>query len=55
MVELHAGQATVLVSPISGGRVASIEVGGEELLVTGTPASDPLQWGSYPIDRKSVV
>lgn len=49
MVELHAGQATVLVSPISGGRVASIEVGGEELLVTGTPASDPLQWGSYPM------
>ncbi len=53
MVELEAGQATVLVSPISGGRIASIRVGTgrdvEELLVTGTPASDPLLWGSYPM------
>ncbi|MTA14871.1 MAG: aldose epimerase [Actinobacteria bacterium] len=49
MVELQAGDATVLVSPVSGGRVASIEVAGEELLVTGAPGDDPLLWGSYPM------
>ncbi|MFN8021862.1 MAG: hypothetical protein U0Q03_10080 [Acidimicrobiales bacterium] len=49
MVELQAGKATVLVSPISGGRVASIEVGGDELLVTGMPGDDPMLWGSYPM------
>lgn len=49
MVELHAGDATVLVSPVSGGRIASIEVGGDELLVTGAPGDDPLLWGSYPM------
>ncbi|MCB1001843.1 MAG: hypothetical protein KDB40_21305 [Acidimicrobiales bacterium] len=49
MVELQSGRATVLVSPMSGGRVASIEVGGDELLVTGAPGDDPMQWGSYPM------
>jgi aldose 1-epimerase len=49
MVELQAGDATVLVSPVSGGRLASIEVGGDELLVTGAPGDDPLLWGCYPM------
>ena len=28
---------------------ASIEVGGDELLVTGMPGDNPMLWGSYPM------
>lgn len=49
MIELEAGEAAVTVSPLDGGRVASIRVGGTELLVRGTSSDDPMSWGSYPM------
>jgi aldose 1-epimerase len=49
MVELEAGEARVRISPLAGGRVASIEVGGTELLITGDIGDDPMLWGSYPM------
>jgi aldose 1-epimerase len=49
MIELVAGEARVVVDPVAGGRVASIEVGGRELLVTGALGDNPMAWGSYPM------
>lgn len=49
MIELHAGEATALVSPVDGGRIAALRVGGFDLLVTGDSSSNPLHWGSYPM------
>lgn len=50
MLELHAGPVKVGVDPEAGGRLASIEVAGLELLV-GRPRGepDPLSWGMYPM------
>lgn len=47
MIELRAGDATALVSPLDGGRVAGLEVGEFALLVTDD--AGPLSWGSYPM------
>jgi len=32
-----------------GARLASLQLGGHEVLVTGTGAHDPLRWGCYPM------
>jgi len=37
------------VSPVDGGRLARLAVGGRDLLVTGDSADDPMHWGSYPM------
>jgi aldose 1-epimerase len=48
LVHLYAGDVTVTVAPLDGGRVAQIDVGGTELLVH--PAGrGVLHWGSYPM------
>jgi aldose 1-epimerase len=44
---LEAGDARVTVDPAAGGRVASLEVAGLQLLVPRN--DDPLQWGCYPM------
>ena len=49
MIELAAGDALVTVDPVAGGRVASIRIGGDELLVTGDLGDHPMAWGSYPM------
>ena len=49
MIELHAGSATALVSPVDGGRIAALRVGTHDLLVSGDSSSNPLHWGSYPM------
>jgi aldose 1-epimerase len=49
MLELNAGDATAIVSPSDGGRVARLCVGGTELLVRGTGADHPMMWGSFPM------
>lgn len=46
-MRLDAGSACVRVDPLHGGRLASLQVGGRELLVTEDP--DPRGWGAYPM------
>jgi len=46
-IVLEAGEARAIVEPEAGGRIASIEVGGLELLVQRQ--GDPLRWGCYPM------
>lgn len=48
MVQLNSEVASVVVDAERGGRIASLEVAGHELLV---PAGDrqPLRWGCYPM------
>jgi aldose 1-epimerase len=45
---LEAGDARVVVSPADGGRLASVTVAGDELLVTGGDRG-PMGWGCYPM------
>jgi aldose 1-epimerase len=45
---LESGGARIVVSPLDGGRLASVTVGGLELL-SGGPADGPMGWGSYPM------
>jgi aldose 1-epimerase len=47
-IELTAGAARAVVSPADGGRLASLVVGGHELLVTDG-GGDPMQWGAFPM------
>jgi galactose mutarotase-like enzyme len=49
MIELAAGSATAIISPVDGGRIASLRIDGREVLVTGDSSSNPLHWGSYPM------
>ena len=49
MIELAAGSATATISPVDGGRIASLRIDGREVLVTGDSSSNPLHWGSYPM------
>ncbi|MGD9705342.1 MAG: aldose 1-epimerase [Acidimicrobiia bacterium] len=49
MIELTTETATVIVDPAAGGRVASIVIGGREVLVTGSPSDDPMSWGAFPM------
>ena len=51
MLELTAGDAHVEIDPESGGRLAQIRVGGNDLLVDrGSPHHNhPFGWGSYPM------
>ncbi len=49
MIELHAGSARCTVSPSDGGRVATLTVGGVELILGPDPALPILGWGSYPM------
>src|SRR6185437_13145946 len=47
MIHLEAGAARVAMSPEDGGRVASIQVDGLELLITEGPT--PRRWGAFPM------
>ena len=47
IVVLHRDDATLSVDPVAGGRLASLEVGGYELLVTRRDG--PILWGCYPM------
>lgn len=51
MPTLTAGSTTLRVDRARGGRLASLVVGGNEVLVQPEPGTrpDPLQWGSYPM------
>jgi aldose 1-epimerase len=42
-------EATVLVAPERGGRIASLRIAGVERLRTVDRDPDPLQWGCYPM------
>jgi aldose 1-epimerase len=44
---LDAGDARLTVSPADGGRIASLRIGGIELLVT--EGAGPILWGSFPM------
>lgn len=47
MMELTAGDAAISVDPACGGRLASLNILGHELLVPRR--EDPLLWGCYPM------
>jgi aldose 1-epimerase len=47
VVVLRQDDATLTVDPAAGGRLASLVVGGHELLVTD--GDDPIVWGCYPM------
>jgi aldose 1-epimerase len=47
VIELEASGVTARVEPAAGGRLSSLSIDGQELLVG--PASDPLAWGAYPM------
>ena len=48
MIELRAGDARVTIDPIRGGRLASLVVGGRELLVgPHSPEDRSIRWGCY--------
>jgi aldose 1-epimerase len=49
VIELRAGEASCTVSPDDGGRVASLSVGGVDLIVRHDPLLPPAGWGSYPM------
>ena len=53
VIELRAGDVTCSISPLDGGRVASLYVGTQQLLVERPPHerkhADALEWGSYPM------
>ena len=50
MLELTAGRARVLIDVDAGGRLASLEVDGTELLVQRDPdVDDQMLWGSFPM------
>jgi aldose 1-epimerase len=42
-------EATVLLAPVHGGRIASLRIAGVERLRTVDHHPDPLQWGCYPM------
>lgn len=46
-ISLAAGETRLAISPADGGRVASLVVGGHELLVT--EGMGPIAWGSFPM------
>ena len=48
-MDLRAGDVAVAVDPARGGRVASLRVGGHELVVAEREAGDPKLWGCYPM------
>lgn len=53
MLELSGPDSSVRVDPLMGGRVASLRIGGTEVIVgptseSGTPR-DPFEWGMYPM------
>lgn len=47
-MQFSAGSVSLRVDAIRGGRLASLNVDGLELLVVG-PSDDGMQWGSYPM------
>jgi aldose 1-epimerase len=53
MIELEHGTpdlpVSAVVSPVDGGRIASLRVGGEDLLVSGEGDDHPMLWGCYPM------
>ncbi len=46
-LELRAGESHLIVSASDGGRIASLTVAGQEVIVT--EGADPLVWGCYPM------
>lgn len=49
MISIQAGDATVVLDPERGGRIAGIDVGEHALLVAAAPDRGPMQWGSFPM------
>ena len=49
MIELHAGSASCTVSAVDGGRVASLNVDGVDLILRHDASLPAAGWGSYPM------
>ena len=45
---LEAGATSVTIAPHDGGRISSLVIDGDELLIT-EPRDDPIAWGCYPM------
>lgn len=48
MIELQAGEATVAVNAVQGGRIAQITIGNRPILIDD-PGHGPMGWGCYPM------
>ena len=49
MISLRSDDVTVTVDAVNGGRLASLEVAGRQLLIGHEPEHGPMHWGSYPM------
>ncbi|MGZ4723316.1 MAG: aldose epimerase family protein [Ilumatobacteraceae bacterium] len=49
MIELRAGSAVYTISPTDGGRIATLQVDGTDLIVGPDPALPAAGWGIYPM------
>ncbi len=51
MIELRSGTSLLRLEPALGGRIASLEVDGRDVIVpvAAAPSTDPLGWGCYPM------
>jgi aldose 1-epimerase len=49
VIELEAGDAVAVVSPVDGGRIAQLTIGGFDVLVGGDSSTDATEWGCFPL------
>ena len=49
MISLRSGDTTVTVDAVNGGRLATLEVAGQQLLIGEAPDRGPMHWGSFPM------
>jgi aldose 1-epimerase len=49
MIPIRSGEVTVMVDPDHGGRVAGLEIAGQQLLIGPAPERGPMHWGSFPM------
>lgn len=49
MISIRSGDVTVQVDPDHGGRLASIDITGQPVLIGRASDRGPMQWGSFPM------
>ena len=49
MIPLRSGDATLTIDADRGGRLASLEVAGQQLLIGPAPGYGPMHWGAFPM------
>jgi aldose 1-epimerase len=49
MIPLRSGDATLTIDADRGGRLASLDVAGQQLLIGRAPGYGPMHWGAFPM------